>query len=68
MSEIPALTADPPAIEVRHLTKFFGRKHREALDRLRAGAGRAELAPLGTAAVIDAEFDVRRDQPDLRRC
>ncbi len=47
-----------PALEVRHLTKFFGRRPAEALDRLRAGATREELAPLGTAAVIDAEFAV----------
>ncbi|WP_139415746.1 quaternary amine ABC transporter ATP-binding protein [Agromyces laixinhei] len=51
--------SETPALEVRHLTKFFGRKPREALDRLRDGASRDELAALGTAAVIDADFDVR---------
>ncbi len=48
-----------PALEVRHLTKFFGRRPAEAFDRLQAGATREELAPLGTAAVIDAEFSVQ---------
>ncbi len=62
MSETPVSEAESPALSVRRLTKFFGRKPKEALDRLRAGAGRAELAPLGTAAVIDADFDVRRGE------
>ncbi|WP_022889043.1 quaternary amine ABC transporter ATP-binding protein [Agromyces italicus] len=52
----------PTALEVRHLTKFFGRKPREALARLEQGAGRDEVAALGTAAVIDADFDVRRGE------
>ncbi|HET6671923.1 MAG TPA: betaine/proline/choline family ABC transporter ATP-binding protein, partial [Agromyces sp.] len=52
----------PPALEVRGLTKFFGRRPDEALERLRAGASRAELAGLGTAAVIDADFTVRRGE------
>jgi glycine betaine/proline transport system ATP-binding protein len=51
-----------PALEVRGLTKFFGRRPDEALARLRAGATRAELAGLGTAAVIDADFTVRRGE------
>ncbi|KZE95257.1 Glycine betaine/carnitine transport ATP-binding protein GbuA [Agromyces sp. NDB4Y10] len=69
----PSATADPapapapqpdhaPALEVRGLTRFFGRRPAEALARLRAGATRAELADLGTAAVVDADFDVRRGE------
>ncbi|UOQ91043.1 glycine betaine/L-proline ABC transporter ATP-binding protein [Agromyces endophyticus] len=54
--------SDTTALEVRHLTKFFGRKPREALQRLRDGAGRDELTSLGTAAVIDADFEVRRGE------
>ncbi|GAA1762117.1 quaternary amine ABC transporter ATP-binding protein [Agromyces humatus] len=53
---------DTPALEVHHLTKFFGRKPREALEQLRSGATRDELAPLGTAAVIDADFTVRQGE------
>lgn len=54
--------SETAALEVRHLTKFFGRKPREALERLKQGAGRDEVAALGTAAVIDADFDVRRGE------
>ncbi|MFF2372123.1 glycine betaine/L-proline ABC transporter ATP-binding protein [Agromyces sp. NPDC058110] len=50
------------ALAVRGLTKFFGRRPAEALERLRAGATRAELAPLGTAAVVDVDFDVRQGE------
>lgn len=51
-----------PALEVRALTKFFGRKPDEALERLRAGATRAELAPYGTAAVVEADFTVNQGE------
>ncbi len=64
-SAIAAAAADrnaPPALEVRGLTKFFGRRPDEALERLRAGESRAELAGLGTAAVIDADFTVRHGE------
>ncbi|SFR67040.1 glycine betaine/proline transport system ATP-binding protein [Agromyces sp. CF514] len=50
------------ALEVRGLTKFFGRRPAEALERLHDGATRAELAALGTAAVVDVEFDVRQGE------
>ena len=53
---------EPPAIEAAGLTKFFGRKPAEALSRLRAGASRAEVAELGTAAVVDADFTVRQGE------
>jgi len=52
----------PPALEVRGLTRFFGRKPAEALQRLADGATREDVAHLGTAAVVDAEFDVRRGE------
>ncbi|UIP60058.1 quaternary amine ABC transporter ATP-binding protein [Agromyces marinus] len=51
-----------PAIEVRSLTRFFGKRPAEALQKLRSGASRADVAHLGTAAVVDAEFDVRRGE------
>ncbi|WP_116081994.1 glycine betaine/L-proline ABC transporter ATP-binding protein [Agromyces sp. PvR057] len=50
------------ALEVRNLTRFFGRKPAEALERLNAGASREDLAALGTAAVIDVDFDVRQGE------
>ena len=55
----PPQDAAAPAIEVRHATKVFGRRPKEVVRRLKAGADRDELRSLGTAAVIDASFDVR---------
>lgn len=55
-------STNPYALEVRNLTRFFGRKPAEALERLRAGATRDDLASLGTAAVIDVDFDVRQGE------
>ncbi|HRN28308.1 MAG TPA: glycine betaine/L-proline ABC transporter ATP-binding protein [Terrimesophilobacter sp.] len=46
------------AVRVQNLFKIFGRNPREALSRLRDGATRDEIADLGTAAVIDASFEV----------
>ncbi|WP_353808062.1 quaternary amine ABC transporter ATP-binding protein [Agromyces sp. SYSU T00194] len=68
MTQPPAPIATPPgepdapALEVRGLYKFFGRRAGEAVQRLRDGATRDELAGLGTAAVIDADFAVRRGE------
>ncbi|GMA30640.1 quaternary amine ABC transporter ATP-binding protein [Litorihabitans aurantiacus] len=42
--------------------KVFGRRGGEAVRRLRAGATRDEVKPLGTAAVIDASFEVNRGE------
>ncbi|WP_413316548.1 glycine betaine/L-proline ABC transporter ATP-binding protein [Agrococcus sp. 1P02AA] len=53
---------DDIAVRVEHLTKVFGRRGREAADRLAQGATRDEVAKLGTAAVIDASFEVRRGE------
>lgn len=47
-----------PAVEVRGAYKVFGKRPREAVERLRAGAAREEVRHLGTPAVIDASFDV----------
>ncbi len=47
-----------PAVEVRGAYKVFGKRPREAVTRLRAGAAREEVRHLGTPAVIDASFDV----------
>ena len=50
---------DGPAIKVDHVFKVFGRRGREAVDRLKNGSTRDEVSSLGTAAVIDAEFEVQ---------
>ncbi len=55
-SSTPAPAA--PAVSVRGLYKVFGRRPEEAVRRLESGASRDEVKELGTAAVIDASFDV----------
>ncbi|GGM36820.1 glycine betaine/L-proline ABC transporter ATP-binding protein [Promicromonospora citrea] len=48
-----------PAIEAHHLYKVFGRKGREGVRRLEAGADAEELRKAGlTPAVVDASFTV----------
>jgi glycine betaine/proline transport system ATP-binding protein len=53
------MTTTPPAVRAKNLYKVFGRRPREAVTRLEAGASRTEASALGTAAVIDASFDVQ---------
>jgi len=50
------------AVKATKLYKAFGRKPHEIVKKLQGGAGRDELAHLGTAAVIDASFEVRRGE------
>ena len=50
------------AVRAHRLYKVFGRRPAEMVRRLEAGAGRADLASLGTAAVIDASFEVQRGE------
>ncbi|RGE21488.1 glycine betaine/L-proline ABC transporter ATP-binding protein [Leucobacter sp. wl10] len=50
--------AAPPALAVSRAYKVFGRRPKEAVRRLRAGEERESLRAVGTAAVIDASFDV----------
>ena len=50
------------AVRVEQLTKVFGRRAKEAADKLADGWSRDEVAKLGTAAVIDASFEVRRGE------
>lgn len=49
---------DSVAVRVRNLYKVFGRHPKDAVKRLRDGATRSDVAALGSAAVIDATFDV----------
>ena len=58
-----APAAPATAIAVSHVYKVFGRRQKEAVKRLRNGASRDELTTsFGTAAVIDASFDVRKGE------
>ncbi|MBP1325272.1 glycine betaine/proline transport system ATP-binding protein [Leucobacter exalbidus] len=52
-------TPDAQAIEVTGAYKVFGRRPKEAVKRLRAGASRDDIKQLGTAAVIDTSFSVQ---------
>lgn len=47
------------ALQVSNVYKVFGRNPKEAVKRLKAGDTREGVQPLGTAAVIDASFDVK---------
>ncbi|QAV69759.1 glycine betaine/L-proline ABC transporter ATP-binding protein [Salinibacterium sp. UTAS2018] len=46
------------AVSAKNIYKVFGRRPNEAVERLQHGASRDEITDLGTAAVIDASFDV----------
>ncbi|MDF9875395.1 quaternary amine ABC transporter ATP-binding protein [Cellulosimicrobium cellulans] len=58
----PGTTAADVAVSVRDVYKVFGRRPVEAIRRLEQGASRDDVKSLGTAAVIDASFDVRRGE------
>lgn len=47
------------AVSAKNIYKVFGRRPQEAVEKLQHGATRDEITDLGTAAVIDASFDVR---------
>jgi glycine betaine/proline transport system ATP-binding protein len=52
-----------PAISAHHLYKVFGRRGRDGVARLEAGADPAELKRAGlTPAVIDASFEVEQGE------
>src|SRR5690606_10636609 len=50
------------ALRAENVFKVFGRRSQEAVRRLRSGATRDEVKPLGTAAVIDASFEVQQGE------
>lgn len=50
------------ALSVRNVYKVFGKRPAEVIKRLKSGKKRAELTALGTAAVIDASFDVKKGE------
>lgn len=47
------------AVEARNIYKAFGRKPKDVVKRIQSGASRSDVAKLGTAAVIDASFQVK---------
>jgi len=49
-------------VQVENVYKIFGRRSGEAARKLKAGATRADVASLGTAAVIDASFEVAKGE------
>jgi glycine betaine/proline transport system ATP-binding protein len=51
--------APTPALRVSNAYKVFGRRGNDAVKLLKDGKTRQDVAALGTAAVIDASFDVR---------
>jgi len=50
---------DVTGLRAEGVYKVFGRRPGEAVKRLQAGAGRDDVRQWGTAAVIDASFEVR---------
>ncbi len=50
------------AVRAQELYKVFGRRPAEMVKRLKAGATRDAVPLLGTAAVIDASFEVQRGE------
>jgi glycine betaine/proline transport system ATP-binding protein len=50
------------AVKADQLFKVFGRKPREAVRALGSGRNRKDVADLGTAAVIDASFEVKQGE------
>ncbi len=51
--------SEATAVSVNHVYKVFGKKPAEAVRRLKAGQSRADIAALGTPAVVDASFEVK---------
>ena len=49
-------------VSVKNLYKVFGRRPKEAVKKLQAGATRDQLGSGETAAVIDASFDVKKGE------
>ena len=53
---------DMTEIRAEGVYKVFGRRGNEAVRRLKGGADRDSVKSLGTAAVIDASFEVQRGE------
>ncbi|WFP17090.1 quaternary amine ABC transporter ATP-binding protein [Citricoccus muralis] len=57
-AEGAASSTAEPVVRVRNVFKIFGKRPKEILRRIKAGEPRENLKDLGTAAVIDASFEV----------
>lgn len=53
-----AKMSSAPAVRVQNVYKAFGKRPHAIVKKLKAGSSRDELKSQGTAAVIDASFDV----------
>lgn len=51
-------SSGPPAVRVQNAYKAFGKRPQNIVQKLKEGATREELTSQGTAAVIDASFEV----------
>lgn len=51
-----------PVIRARNVYKIFGRRPQAIADRMKAGETRQDVEKEGTAAVIDASFDVHQGE------
>ena len=49
-------------VTAENLYKVFGKRHKDAVRKLQSGGTREDIAPLGTAAVIDVSFEVQRGE------
>ncbi|MEO6826577.1 MAG: glycine betaine/L-proline ABC transporter ATP-binding protein [Microbacteriaceae bacterium] len=54
--------AETIAVQAKNLYKVYGRRPKEAVKQLQAGSSRDEVRALGTAAVIDASFEVYKGE------
>lgn len=59
---IPGTTGAEDLIEVSHAYKVFGRRPKDVVAQLKAGASRDDVKHLGTAGVIDASFTVKKGE------
>ncbi|SEE97260.1 glycine betaine/proline transport system ATP-binding protein [Arthrobacter alpinus] len=50
------------ALSVKNVYKVFGKRPAEVVKRLKGGKKRGDLTALGTAAVIDASFEVKKGE------
>ncbi|MHA6694074.1 quaternary amine ABC transporter ATP-binding protein [Homoserinimonas sp. A520] len=50
------------AVKADKLYKVFGRRAKDAVTQLEAGASRQDVSSLGTAAVIDTSFEVKKGE------
>jgi glycine betaine/proline transport system ATP-binding protein len=57
-----SLQAEGIAVKADRLYKAFGRRPNDIVKKIESGVSRDDVAHLGTAAVIDASFEVKRGE------